>query len=70
MYIYISVKDAFLFKRHQSPELDWANCIWSADIPPSQSLISWRLMHDKLPTDEKLMERGCCIPSMCSLCHS
>lgn len=27
-------------------------------------------MHNKLSTDEKLMERGCCIPSMCSLCHS
>lgn len=66
----LSVKDAYSFKRHHSPHLDWAKCIWSADIPPSKSLISWRLMHDKLPNDEHLMDRGCYTPSMCSLCHS
>jgi hypothetical protein len=27
-------------------------------------------MHDKMPTDENLMARGCAIPSMCNLCNS
>jgi hypothetical protein len=27
-------------------------------------------MHQKLPTDDKLMERGCHLPSVCSLCYA
>jgi hypothetical protein len=44
--------------------------IWCKDVPPSKSLLAWRLMHDKIPTDDKLLERGCNLPSMCSLCCS
>jgi hypothetical protein len=29
----------------------------------------WRLMHEKMPTDENLMSRGCALPSMCNLCN-
>ncbi|GAU20130.1 hypothetical protein TSUD_351920 [Trifolium subterraneum] len=47
-----------------------AKVIWTPDIPPSKSLFAWRLMHGKVPTDENLMIRGCCIPSMCNLCNS
>lgn len=28
----------------------------------------WRLMHNKLPTDENLKLRGCSMPSICSQC--
>jgi len=42
--------------------------VWSKDIPPSKSLLAWRLMHDKLPTYDNLAMRGCSLPSMCSLC--
>jgi ribonuclease HI len=31
--------------------------------------MAWRLMHEKLPTDENLMTRGCAIPSMCNFCN-
>ncbi|CAJ2662070.1 unnamed protein product [Trifolium pratense] len=44
--------------------------IWSKDIPPSRSLLAWRVMLDKVPTDDKLSERGCNLPSMCSLCNN
>jgi len=64
----LSLKDAYQFKKPQTATLNWASKIWCKDIPPSKSLLVWRLMHDKVPTDEKLMERGCSIPSMCSLC--
>jgi len=43
--------------------------IWSPYIPPSKSLLAWRFMHDKVPVDEKLRERGLSIPSMCSNCR-
>ncbi|XP_045794076.1 uncharacterized protein LOC123888954 [Trifolium pratense] len=65
----ISWKLAYEFKRKKLITRHWARSIWSNDIPPSKSLLVWRLMHDKLPTDEKLMERGFNLPSMCSICH-
>jgi hypothetical protein len=33
-------------------------------------MLVWRLMHHKIPTDENLMNRGCHLPSMCSICYS
>ncbi|GAU31934.1 hypothetical protein TSUD_288680 [Trifolium subterraneum] len=60
-------KDAYLFKMQQFQDLNWANYIWSCDIPPSKSILVWRLMHGKVPTDDNLMIRGCSIPSMCNL---
>jgi len=49
-------------------DLHWAKNIWCFDIPPSNSMFMWRLMHENIPTDENLMQRGCYIPSRCSLC--
>jgi len=64
----ISLKEAYHFKNQHMQKLHWATTIWCVDIPPSRSLVAWRIMHDKMPTDEKLMERGCSIPSICNLC--
>jgi hypothetical protein len=66
----LSLKAAYLFKMHYSQDLDWAKLIWSVAIPPSKSLLVWRLMYDKLPTDEKLLIRGCHLHSMCSICKN
>jgi hypothetical protein len=64
----LELKQAYIFKSQHVQDLHWAKQIWNIAIPPSKSLMVWRLMHDKMPTDEKLMERGCAIPSMCNLC--
>jgi len=64
----LNLKDAFEFKRHHFPKLSWPKSVWFKDIPPSKSLFVWRLMHDKHPTYEKLIIRGCSLSSMCSLC--
>jgi hypothetical protein len=53
-----SHKDAFKFKSQNHPQLQWAKAIWSLDIPPSNSLVVWRFMLGKLPTDDNLMLRG------------
>jgi ribonuclease HI len=66
----LTLKDAYLLKANQLQGTHWAKSIWCRDIPPSKSLIAWRIMHDKMPTDEKLMERGLSIPSMCNLCYN
>jgi hypothetical protein len=64
----LSLKQAYDFILPQVQELHWAKLVWNADIPPSRSLLAWRLMHEKLPTDENLMTRGCAVPSMCNFC--
>jgi len=64
----LTMKDAFEFKKQHFPKKKWAKLIWSKDFPPSKSLMVWRLMMNNFPTDENLIERGCNIPSMCSLC--
>jgi hypothetical protein len=66
----LQLKEAYQFKLTQHQELVWAKAIWNIDIPPSKSLLVWRIMHGKVPTDENLMSRGCFIPSMCNLCNS
>ncbi|XP_058751102.1 uncharacterized protein LOC131624142 [Vicia villosa] len=41
---------------------------WDRNVPPSNSMLIWRLDHGKMPTDDNLAARGFKIPSMCSLC--
>jgi ribonuclease HI len=65
----LELKQAYSFKLQQFQELPWAKRIWNLAIPPSRSLMVWRLMHHKMPTDENLMIRGCALPSMCNLCN-
>jgi ribonuclease HI len=65
----LDFKEAYNFKLPQYQDLYWTKFVWSSDIPPSRSFMVWRLMHDKMPTDENLMIRGCAIPSMCNLCN-
>jgi hypothetical protein len=64
----LTFKDAFLFHGEIGQNLAWAKLIWCIDIPPSKSLLSWRLVHDKLPTDNILANKGIHLCSMCSLC--
>lgn len=37
----------------------WARSIWNRYIPPLCSFLLWRLVHDKMPTDERLKDHGC-----------
>jgi ribonuclease HI len=66
----VELKQAYSFKLQQFHDLPWAKLIWNQAIPPSKSLMVWRLMHQKMPTDENLMIRDCFLPSMCNLCNS
>jgi hypothetical protein len=64
----LHLADAYNFHSTQFQDLEWSKFLWCPDIPPSKSLLAWRLMHNKIPTDENLQIRGCALPSMCSLC--
>ncbi|CAI8591745.1 unnamed protein product [Vicia faba] len=50
----LSLKESYFFKNRITDRLSWANHILSVDTPPSKLLVVWRLMHDKLPTDDQL----------------
>ncbi|XP_058760550.1 uncharacterized protein LOC131633894 [Vicia villosa] len=59
---------AYILKPHQSHK--WISFPWHRDIPPSQSMVVWRLIHKRMPSDDNLKIRGLSFPSMCSLCKS
>jgi len=66
----LTLKNALEFKKHHFPKFAWTKSIWSMDIPPFKSFLAWRLMHNKLPTNDNLATRGCSLPSMRSLCKT
>jgi hypothetical protein len=50
-------------------KVHWDKLIWNSYVPPTRAFISWRLLHDRLPTDENLRKRGCYIVSICCFCR-
>jgi len=66
----LSFKEAFLFKYDTGQNVNWTKSLWCPDIPPSQSLPVWRIMHNKVPTYENMKTRGVPNPSMCSSRYS
>jgi len=65
----LSFKDAYQYHCVIGQNISWAKIIWNNSIPPSKSLMVWRSLHNKLPTDENLSSRGCQFPSICCLCR-
>ena len=47
----------------------WGKFIWSSSIPPSKTLILWKIFHGRLPTDQHIHNKGLHICSMCTLCE-
>ncbi|WJX28821.1 hypothetical protein P8452_17498 [Trifolium repens] len=66
----LSAKQAYYFLYTAQPHVDWTGWIWHTFVPPSSSFIAWRCFHDKMPTDENLIKRGCIVVSGCNLCLS
>ncbi|KAL6176156.1 hypothetical protein ACLB2K_052791 [Fragaria x ananassa] len=42
--------------------------VWQNFIPPRFSILVWRLLHNRLPTDDQLQRRGIPLVSVCQLC--
>jgi len=47
----------------------WGKIIWSKYIPPSKTLVLWKLFHGWLPTDQHIQHIGLHICSICTLCE-
>lgn len=65
---YFSFKEAFPYLNPSSSHVNWGKKIWNKVIPPLKSCLFWRLLHNKLPTDDNLRLKGCTVVSICSFC--
>lgn len=50
------------------PLVLWSSFPWDKGSPHSHSMLVWRLIHNKIPTNENLKLRGFSFSSVCSLC--
>lgn len=67
----LNVKQAYDFIHKPTSATGWTNLLWNKNIPPSHSMLVWRLLHNIMPTDDSFSQRGIPIISRCSLCmHS
>lgn len=52
------------------PQAIWKTFPWDIDSSLTHSMIDWRFLHHKLPTDDNLNIRGFSFPSVFNLCYS
>ncbi|XP_019432113.1 PREDICTED: uncharacterized protein LOC109339159 [Lupinus angustifolius] len=63
----LSLKAAYSLVSKSSNNLIWCKQVWSQVIPPSNTFITWRIIHGKMPLDKNLQRRGCVLASRCSI---
>ncbi|KAK3204926.1 hypothetical protein Dsin_018972 [Dipteronia sinensis] len=70
--IVVVVNRARFFTQDHRPRtwssIFWGKQIWASFIPPSRSVLIWRLFHGKIPTNIALRARGYISPSRCRFC--
>ncbi|XP_019455028.1 PREDICTED: uncharacterized protein LOC109356147 [Lupinus angustifolius] len=66
----LSLKASYNEVMNYPIQLNLCKFIWSANIAPSKSFTTWRIMHKKMPKDDNLRKRGCAIVFICNLCNS
>ncbi|XP_058772395.1 uncharacterized protein LOC131646348 [Vicia villosa] len=66
----LTLQLAYEFQRGKKPSVSWHHFVWSNHFPPSKFFMAWRLILDKIPTDENLIRRGFLFSSACSLCNA
>ncbi|XP_042485259.1 uncharacterized protein LOC122065524 [Macadamia integrifolia] len=54
--------------RIRNPKVPWFSLIWGKKMQPRVSIFGWRMVHDKLPTDDAIQKKGIDLASKCSLC--
>ncbi|XP_058746190.1 uncharacterized protein LOC131619065 [Vicia villosa] len=67
---YLSLKQAYDFITKPASIDLWSNFPWDKDTAPTHSMLVWRLIHNRIPTDENLQLCGIQFPSTCSLCQA
>ncbi|XP_042481160.1 uncharacterized protein LOC122061743 [Macadamia integrifolia] len=63
-----SIKSAWEENREKYQKVSWFSLIWNSSNQPRQAVFAWRLVQNRLPTDENVSHRGVQMASRCSLC--
>lgn len=66
----LSLKDAYNFKETLLLESSWRKIIWCNEIPPNKAMLVWIILHEKIPPDVVLKNRGISLAYVCCLCNS
>lgn len=64
----LSLKESYDFFRVQYLLKPWCDQVWKDFIPTKFSMLVWRMLQNRLPTDEIFWGRGICVVSTCLLC--
>ncbi|KAK0607544.1 hypothetical protein LWI29_016439 [Acer saccharum] len=64
----VSCKSAYSQMIRGSPQVPWWRDVWCRFIPPSHSALTWRLLLDRLPTEDHFCKVGFHLASRCSVC--
>jgi len=65
---HFTLKSARTFFLDPRVPCGWGKIIWSSYIPPSKTLILWKVFHWQLPTDQHIQNRDLHMCSMCLFC--
>jgi len=66
----VTSKLTYSFLAGNVMKVPWHKLIWNTYTPPTRAFISWRFIHNKLPTDDNLRKKGCFVVSICCFCRS
>lgn len=62
------MKFAYNFIVPSGQKIVWAKSLRNKVIPPSKSILLWKLLHSKMATDEVVLNWGVTFASQCSMC--
>lgn len=63
----LTFKDVVMFYKPASTQVSWSKLLCNEAIPPSKSFITWRLIYNRLSTDDNMQKSGCTTVSICCL---
>ncbi|KAK9943231.1 hypothetical protein M0R45_008846 [Rubus argutus] len=66
----LTSSDAYTFLCPPLPTVPWGNCIWHAAIQPRKSLVVWKIIQNRVMTDERLQRMSIQLCSRYYLCRS
>ncbi|KAK3221684.1 hypothetical protein Dsin_008709 [Dipteronia sinensis] len=64
----VSCKLAYSRMIRGSPRVPWWMDVWCCFIPPSSSTLTWHLLLNRLPIEDRLCKAGFHLVSQCSVC--
>lgn len=67
---FLNSKEAYKFFSPSFPLVHWCHCIWHAAIQPRKSLAVWKILKNRVPSDDRLQRFNVALCSRCYLCLS